>query len=151
MGFSMRIVFDDILQSDTLLNTRMDGRISGYQFLVRLGYYRGLFLSCIETLAVEVDGCSVPEGDILFCLNGKDFEPSELCRQSSEFWNIVEPATIQVHQGGGLSDGEHNVKLTLILRCPYLPLPGAIDPHRYVPIDSSDEQALCLMNGGGRV
>lgn len=150
MGFSMRIVFSEILVNDSLENTYMDGHITGYQLLVRLGYYRGHFLSCIDQLALEVDGLAVPGQDILFCLNGKEFEPSELRHQSSEFWDILEPAVIRVHKRGGLRPGEHGIKLTLMLRCPYLPQPGATEPHRYVPIDSSDEQVLCLMNGGAR-
>ena len=148
MGFSLRIAFTDILQNDSLENVYMNGFIIGYRFKVRLGYYRGHYLSVIDKLAVEVDRREVPEENILFCLNGKEFEPVELRHQVSEFWDIVEPAAIRVFAPGGLEAGEHTVKLTLLLRCPYLPQPGSTQPHHYVPIDSSDEQVLCLINGG---
>lgn len=150
MSFSMRLVFTDILRPDSLRNFPSDRQALGYQFQVRLAYYRGHYLSCIDQFQLEVDGQTVADKALLFCLNGKEFEPVELRRQSAEFWEILKPATIKVHHPGGLEPGEHNVKLTLMLRSPYMPQPGASEPHRYVPIDSSDEQALVLIKGGAQ-
>lgn len=144
MGLVMRVNFTDILQKDTLKNYYLHGQIEGFQFKVRLSYYRGHFLSVIEKLGVKVDDEIVPEKDILFCLNGKEFIVADLKNQSNEFWNILTPATIKVRKAGGLKPGKHKVSLELMLRNPYLPLPGSTEEHCYTPIDSCDEQYMEL-------
>ena len=144
MGFSLKLKFTDILVPGSLKNYAVNGKISGYRFDVRLGYYRGHYLSDIEKLEINLDSQSIPEEDITFCLNGKTFTPSELKYMISEYWYILEPATLMIHQPGGLSAGAHEIDLTLILRSPYMPVPGSSEPHAYVPIDSCDRQTLNL-------
>lgn len=145
MGLVMRIVMTDILCPNTLRNVYVNGKAAGFSFDVRLGYYRGHYLSDIEELSISVDHRKIPEEDIVFQLNDKEFSPGELKYQISEFWNILAPATILVYQPGGLDPGDHEVALTLMLRSPYLPVPGSDRPHDYVPIDSSDMQTMALM------
>ncbi len=144
MALVMRVNFTDILQRRSLKNYYMHGRVEGFQFQVRLSYYRGHFLSVIEKLGVKIDDEAVPKKDILFCLNGKEFIVDDLKNQPNEFWNIVAPATIKVRKAGGLEPGKHKVTLELMLRNPYLPLPGSTEEHCYTPIDSCDEQVMEL-------
>ncbi|MGB8455509.1 MAG: DUF6379 domain-containing protein [Anaerocolumna sp.] len=144
MGLVMKLSFTDIIQERTLRNYYINGRAIGYQFDIRLGYYRGHFLSVIDELEVETDGEKADEKDSIFCINNKEFAIVELKHQFSEFWNILTPATIKVHKVGGLGRGEHNIKLTLMLRSPYMPLPGAVKEHTYTPIDSCDTRILQL-------
>ncbi len=146
MGLVMKLKFTDILRDGTLRNFYVNGKVYGYQFDVRLGYYRGHFLSVIDELAVETDGENVDKNDITFCINGKEFGVVELKHQFSEFWNILTPATIKIHKPGGLSKGEHDINLTLMLHSPYMPLPGAKEEHAYTPIDSSDQRTLTLVD-----
>lgn len=144
MGFSLKLKFTDILVPGSLKNNAIHGKLSGYQFDVRLGYYRGHYLSDIETLEVRLDNQPVPEESITFCLNGKTFLPGELKYMISEFWYILAPATLMIHQPGGLAAGDHEVDLTLMLRSPYMPVPGSREAHAYVPIDSCDRQIMTL-------
>ena len=144
MGLVMQIRFVDVLQPGSLKNYYVNGKISGYQFSVRLGYYRGHYLSVIDRLGVSVDGKEVRQEDILFCVNDKAFMVHELKYQVSEFWNIRTPAIIRVRQPGGLAVGDHMVDLTLMLRSPYLPLPGASEAHTYTPIDSCERKSMKL-------
>lgn len=142
MGFAMRLKFTDILRDETLANYYENKKAAGYQFNVRLAYYRGHYLSAIDEFAVEVDGIRVADEFLRFCINGKEFMPGELKEAYDEFWNIKQAAAVKVMQPGGLAEGRHKVKLTLMLRNPYLPQPGAED--RYTPIDSCDEKEMVI-------
>lgn len=144
MGLVMKIKFTDVIREDTLKNYYVNGKTAGFEFDVRLSYYRGHFLSDIEELSLRLDGEAFAENDILFCLNGKEIPSGELKYQISEFWPIIIPATLRVRKRGGLSGGKHDLDLTLLLRCPYLPLPGAVKPHAYTPIDSSERKIVTL-------
>ncbi len=144
MGLVMKLSFTDIIRKGTLQNYYVNGIVSGYRFDVRLGYYRGHFLSVIDELAVETDGEKIDSKDIFFCVNHKEFGVAELKYMFSEFWNILTPATIKIRRSGGLCPGEHDISLTLMLRSPYMPLPGAGEERAYTPIDSSDRKTLVL-------
>ena len=141
MAFMLRMNFVDVVVDDSLENCYVDGETTGYQFKVRLSYYRGQFLSVIDQFAVKVDGEDVPNETIKFCINGKQFAPDEFHRCCSEFWQVIEPATVRVIKPGGLEDGEHEVDVTLVFRSSYMP----IGPnHQYMPIDSCGKKTLAL-------
>ena len=72
MAIAMRLNFVDVIQNDSLKNVYVNGKKSGYKFDIRLSYYRGHFLSVIDTLEVTVDGEKVKTEDITFCLKGKE-------------------------------------------------------------------------------
>lgn len=147
MGFSMRLEFTDIIQPGTLKQVIRNGQLFGYAFQVRLAYYRGHYLSCIDQVELAVDGQVVPPAQWLFCLDGREYEPGELQAQSEVFWEIIQPATILVKRPGGLPAGNHTIRWTLFLRSPYMPQPGTTELHRYVPIDASDEVTMTLQEG----
>lgn len=149
MGLVMRIAMTDILQDRSLQNYYANGKVMGCQFDVRLGYYRGHYLSDIDELNITIDGKEIPQEDLLFCLREKEFAPCELRYLISEFWDIRTPAVIQIHMPGGLPEGAHSIKLHLMLRSPYLPKPGSDNRHDYVPINSCDEKQMTLAAPGG--
>ena len=142
MGFVMRVKLTEILRDGTLKNYYEMGKPAGYQVDVRLAYYRGQYLSVIDQLELAVDGVKADDQDLRLCLNGNEFAPWELKEAYQEFWGIKTPATLKVRMPGGLTAGDHQVKLTLMFRCPYLPLPGA--EHAYAPVDSCDEKTMTL-------
>ena len=72
MAFAMRMNFVDVVVSDSLKNYYVNGKKMGYQFDIRLSYYRGHFLSLIDEFAVKVDDFEVPNERIKFCINGKE-------------------------------------------------------------------------------
>ena len=69
MGFAMRMNFVDVVVSDSLKHYYVDGKKMGYQFDIRLSYYRGHFLSVIDEFKVKVDDFEVPAERIKFCIN----------------------------------------------------------------------------------
>ena len=148
MAFAMRINFLDVIQDDSLKNVMIHGKKVGYAFDIRLSYYRGHFLSVIDELSVRVDGEEIPEQDIFFCLHGKEFGVAQLHDQVSEFWRIIEPATIKIFKDGGIAPGEHEIDLTLMFHSPYMP----ISDNAYMPIDSCDKKTLTLADyEGGQI
>ena len=141
MAFAMRMNFVDVVVSDSLKNYYVDGRKTGYQFDIRLSYYRGHFLSVIDEFGVKVDGVEVPAERIKFCINGKAFSSVEFGNCCTEFWQVIEPATIRVFCPGGLPAGEHLIDVTLMFRSPYMP----IGPnHEYMPVDSCGSKKLLI-------
>ena len=66
MGFAMRMNFVDVVVSDSLKHYYVDGKKMGYQFDIRLSYYRGHFLSVIDEFKVKVGGWVTPLERIIF-------------------------------------------------------------------------------------
>jgi hypothetical protein len=144
MAFSMRLPFIDVVCDDSLVNTYVNGKKLGYEFQIRLSNYRGHFLSCIEEFVVAVDGNEVNSDDITFCLNEKEFTLRQLPSLISEFWNLIEPATIKVFAPGGLTEGEHHIDVKMMLRIPYMAVPGSKKEHDYAKLDSCGSKTLSV-------
>jgi hypothetical protein len=144
MAFSMRLPFVDVVCDDSLVNTYVNGKKLGYEFQIRLSNYRGHFLSCIEEFVVAVDGNEVNSDDITFCLNEKEFTLRQLPSLISEFWNLIEPATIKVFAPGGLTEGEHHIDVKMMLRIPYMAVPGSKKEHDYAKLDSCGSKTLSV-------
>lgn len=134
MGFAMKMNLRNGVAEGTLKHMWLDGRKVGYEFGIQMDYYRGHWLSVIDELEITVDGEKVPEDTIKFCINGKEFSICQLESCYTEFWKILDIATIKIWKDGGLADGEHEIESHLIFRSPYMP----IGPnHQFMPVDSS--------------
>lgn len=142
MGLALRLNFVDVVCDDSLKNFWANGKKIGYQFDVRLSYYRGHFLSTIDEIGVKVDGVDVPAENISLCLDGKEYGVAELHDLVNVFWPIIEPATIKVFQPGGLSEEERDVDFTLYFRSPYM----ALSETEYQSIDSCGSKRLNVQN-----
>lgn len=140
MAVAMRINNVDVVVDNSLKNLLVNGKKIGCQFEIRLSYYRGHFLSVIDRFGVKIDGEEISAEDLRFCLHGKEFGISELHDLVSEFWLILEPATIKVFKQGGFTPGEHEIDVTLMLHSPYMP----ISDTEYMPIDSCGSKKLIL-------
>lgn len=78
----------------------------------------------INYLKVSVDGEEVPEEDIRFTPDRIDwFTQKEMETVSAIKWEYGAPGTVRVLKEGGLSKGEHQVKLTV---CIPVPLEGTM-------------------------
>ena len=142
MGFAMRINFVDVVCDDSLENTYVNGYKSGFSFDIRLSNYRGHFLSCIDEFKITVDGEEFKDEDVTFGINNKEFNVHQFPHLIAEFWQLIEPAHIKVNKKGGLAYGEHNIKVHLMLRVPYMPLSASAEDTMYMPLDSCGEKVL---------
>lgn len=136
MGFAMRMPLNSqIIKPSSVRNLYINGSRNGLEFDVQLAYYRGHYLSDIDLLEVFVDGERMPREAVTFEVNGKELPIYKLSWAVTEFWSQVEPARIRVIKKGGLTPGEHEIRLDLMLRVPYM----CIGPeHTYMPLDSGD-------------
>lgn len=90
----------------------------------RITYYRGIPLSMIHDLEVELDGKMVPREDILFSADGEQyFTLAEMETVTTYKWEYGEEATVFVKKAGGLPAGEHTIKLIQTIRTEYIPVP----------------------------
>ena len=65
-----------------------------------------------------MDDFEVPAERIKFCINGKEFSPVEFDKCYTEFWQVIEPATIKVIYPGGLPEGEHKIDCYVVFPIP---------------------------------
>jgi hypothetical protein len=111
-----------LICDDSLRNIEHDGRVVGFSFEARLGYYRGLGLSMVEKLDVVVDGVPVPRDLVRFRDGDRDLTMMELEQAYDRRWEFGAKATITVMQPGGIKPGRHRLDLTEVLRISYMPL-----------------------------
>lgn len=137
MGFAMRMQLnEEIIKKKSFQSLYINGAKNGFEFDVQLAYYRGHYLSDIDLLEVYVDGEKMPAEAVTFELNGKEMPVYKLSYAVTEFWSQVVPARIRVIKKGGLSAGEHELELKLMLRVPYMQIgPG----HQFMPLDGGEK------------
>lgn len=63
----------EIIQLRGFRNLKLDGEIVGFQFRIRLNYYRGVWLSMLRPGIVTIDGEKIDPRDITWELGGKSF------------------------------------------------------------------------------
>lgn len=119
-------MFDNnVFIEGTCKNTVEDGVTTGYEMQTHITYYRGIPLSMVNDIRVETDGTPVPREDILCSVDGGEywFTLDEMTTVTGHKWEFREPMTVRVAKEGGLSAGSHQVKLTVIVRTAYIPVP----------------------------
>jgi len=109
--FANHLIEDGSLRSDD----------SGFDFAVRLNWYRALPLSSIG-LSVRVDGEDVGSGSITFAVDGDRYRLDELPQRHDRMWFIADSADVRVERPGGLAPGPHELSVTIASRIPYIPI-----------------------------
>lgn len=118
-------MFDNnVFIKDSFRQVEENNEVTGYEMDTYITYYRGIPLSMINFLAVEVDGEKVPEEDIRFTPDHIDwFTLKEMETVGTIKWEYGEKGTVRVVKPGGLAKGAHQVKLTVCTRTAYIPVP----------------------------
>jgi hypothetical protein len=104
-------------------------RAGGLAISVQLPWYRSLWLSAVNDVAVRLDGVEVPRQDIRFELQGRRYRVEELPDQWETLWFLQDRADVVVPWDGRVDGSTLTVELTLELRLLYM----QIAPMRYVP------------------
>ena len=118
-------MFDNyVLKDHTLKNVWRDNEVIGFEVQTYITYYRGIPLSMIHDIQLEVDDKAIEREKILFSPDGETFFTlDEMETVTTYKWEYGDPGTILVKQPGGLSVGQHKIKLTQVSRVPYIPVP----------------------------
>ena len=114
-----------IYNPDGFKNIEEDGKITGYQFQFKAQYYRGLTLSIVHNISVEVDGEAAAREDISLTVNGETFTLDQMLTviDSDYRWEFGEYATVTVKKEGGLAAGNHHIKAVQLIVPSYMPFP----------------------------
>ena len=117
-------MFDNnVFLNGTCRNTVVDGAVIGYELQTNITYYRGIPLSMVEFIKVEVDGVEAPVESIRISVDQNDwFTLKEAETVTTYKWEYGEPLYVRV-LGEGLTSGTHKVKLTVATRTAYIPVP----------------------------
>lgn len=102
-------------------NVHQDGNIVAFQLQVRITYYRGIPLSCVEGFDVTVDGETFTPANIRYSIAGRTFTAAEAAQAGTVRWAFGDPLTLLVSKPGGLKPGMHDVKVVETLRISYMP------------------------------
>ncbi len=118
-------MFDNnVFIENSCVNVEEAGQVTGYELQTHITYYRGIPLSMIEYIRVEVDGTEADPEAIRISTDREDwFTLPEAETVTSYKWEYGEPLSIRVLQEGGLGKGSHRVKLTVATRTAYIPVP----------------------------
>lgn len=102
-------------------NVLRGGETTGFQVKVRINYYRGCYLSMIDTIRLVVDGEEFPSDKVTFTYRDRTYTFAELARATTDRWFFGDPATLTVSKPGGLKPGMHTVQLGMFIRVSYIP------------------------------
>ena len=112
-----------IYNPDGFKNIEADGKVIGYQFEFKAQYYRGITLSIVRDIKVNVDGEDAAREDIRFTVNGETFTLEEMRTviDSDYRWEFGDSAAVTVLKEGGLAKGAHHIKALQVIDPSYMP------------------------------
>lgn len=104
-------------------NVEENGKIIGWQFQFKAQYYRGITLSIVRDIKVNVDGEDAAREDIRFTVNGETFTLEEMRTvvDSDYRWEFGDYAAVTVLRDGGLTNGKHHIHAVQIIDPSYMP------------------------------
>ena len=110
-------------------NTVVENKTIGYEMQTHITYYRGIPLSMVNNIRVTTDGVEVPREDIRCSVDEGEywFTLDEMKTVVEHKWEYGEPMTVRVLKENGLTSGEHEIDLNVIVRTAYIPVP--LDGH----------------------
>jgi len=92
----------------------------GFEFDMRIPYYRGVSLSLVEDLNVLVDGASFGKDKLTFAVGGLSYTFDEMATMATLRWEFGEKATVFVPLKGGIPLGFHRIEIALTIRISYM-------------------------------
>lgn len=125
----------EVIQSVGFRNIKEDGKVTGFQFKVRIPYYRGIFLCQLRPGSLWVDGRKFEKEEMTWNINGKDRTAEEMVSDRETHWAVTEPAVIKVKLDGGLEQGFHDLKFGFCFTSSYMPpiMQANMDPDQDPP------------------
>ena len=112
-----------IYNPDGFKNIEADGKVTGFEFQFKAQYYRGITLSIVRNIKVNVDGVDYPREAVRLTVNGETFTLEEMRTviDSDYRWEFGDYATVTVLTEGGLSKGNYHINTLQIIDPSYMP------------------------------
>ena len=122
----------EVIQSVGFRNISENGKEVGFQFKIRLPYYRGIYLSQIRPGMLYVDGEKFEKENIVWNIHGEDYTLEEMKKDYHTYWSVTEPAVLKVKKEGGLCQGYHDLIYGFCYTSSYMPpaLQNSLDPDK---------------------
>ncbi|PLS05399.1 C-glycoside deglycosidase beta subunit domain-containing protein [Neobacillus cucumis] len=120
---------------DGFRNVVEDGKAVGFEVKLRIPYYRGIALSLINSIDLEINDQSYAHDDMIFSVETGSFPYHELSTVINNRWEFGEKATLFVKKPGGLEAGMHKVHAVVNLRISYLPWPNIGDDTKHISLE----------------
>ncbi len=122
-----------VIQSVGFRNIKnANNETTGFQFKVRLPYYRGIYLSQIRPGTLFVDGERIDKEQITWVINGEEYTNEEMRTNFQVHWAVTKPAVLKVKKTGGLAQGYHDLKYGFCFTSSYMPpiIQANLDPDK---------------------
>lgn len=103
-------------------NVTVDGKTIGYEFEMKLQYYRGVTLSILRDIEVWIDEEKEVREDIRFTVNDETFTLNEMKTVIDNRWLFGRYGKVTVLKDGGLKAGAHHIKCTQTIAPSYMPM-----------------------------
>jgi hypothetical protein len=111
-----------LVQSVGFRNTGPEHARTGFEFRLRLPYYRGIPASLLDGVDVTVDGERFGYQDNRIVLGDREMSLVELRETVDVRWSIDAAAIVRVRKPGGLAVGVHAIGVGVRLRQSYFPI-----------------------------
>ncbi len=122
----------EVIQSVGFRNIKEGDKVTGFQFKIRLPYYRGVFLCQLRLGTVIIDGERITPDNYVWNIGGKDYTYDEIKTNKDVHWAVTEPAIIKVKKEGGLAQGYHDLTYGFCFTSSYMPpiMNANLDPDK---------------------
>ena len=100
------------------------GQKVGYCLNLKINYYRGLSLSCIDQISLTIDGEDVDPNTMSVQISGREYAYTDILKDTmctDVYWLFGELLRVVIRKPGGIEQGVHHVKLVLGTRRSYTP------------------------------
>lgn len=113
-----------VYNPDGFRNLKENNRATGFAFQFKAQYYRGMTLSIVRDIKIEVDGEPVSREAVRVVVNGQAFTLEEMRTVVSPLyrWEFGEYAEVLVDRDGGLQPGKHHIKAVQVIAPSYMPM-----------------------------
>ena len=118
-----------MIYEDGFRNVEKNGRIIGFQVGVRITYYRGVCLAVVDSFDVTVDGVKYSKDQMTFTVKNTTYTFAQMIGRTDLRWDFGEVAYLTIQLPGGLSEGEHTVKVGEDIRVVYGMMPMRMQNH----------------------
>lgn len=110
--FDEQMINGDLIYPD-------DSTFSRVRCNIRLPWYRGLPLSCVQSIEVTIDGIPANRNDLSLTLHGINHKLDELGNLDEVFWFVRHVAALHVRTPKPLAPGPHDMKVVMHINIPY--------------------------------
>lgn len=110
-----------IIVGEEFKNIEEAGEVTGFQFGLRLPYYRGVVLSLVGKTVLTVDGEEFPQDQMTVTLDCGTFPMTQLEDEPVAKWEFGEIGVVKVTKPGGLEPGAHKLHVDQNMKISYVP------------------------------